>query len=115
MTKEQKIEIYSMLLDGATYTECASKFGVSRQYVHQLFPQMRGCSVERRIEKYKYKNLAKWIYGNGYNLSTFSAAINTYAPHFNNMMLGHHDPSKKVIDKILDVTGMTYEEAFSED
>lgn len=115
MTKEQKIEIYSMLLDGATYTECASKFGVSKQYVHKLFPQMSGRSVERRIEKYKYKNLVKWIYDNGYNLSTFSEAINIGVPNFNSLVLGHHDPSKKVIDKILDVTGMTYEEAFSED
>ena len=115
MTKEQKIEIYSMLLDGATYTECASKFGVSRQYVHQLFSRPIGCSVERRIEKYKYKNLVKWIYDNGYKLSTFPVAINISVSNFNNLMSGHHDPSKKVIDKILDVTGMTYEEAFSED
>lgn len=115
MTKEQKIEIYSMLLDGATYTECASKFGVSRQYLNQLFPRMGGRSVKRKIEKYKYKNLAKWIYDNGYSLPTFSVAINIGVSNFNNMMLGHHDPSKKVIDKILDITGMTYEEAFSED
>ena len=38
MTKEQKIEAYSMRLDGATLREIADKFGVSFQYIHKLFP-----------------------------------------------------------------------------
>ena len=36
MTKEQKVEAYSMYLDGCTYQEIGDKFGISRQRVHQL-------------------------------------------------------------------------------
>ena len=36
MTKEQKVEAYSMYLDGCTYQEIGDKFGISRQLVHQL-------------------------------------------------------------------------------
>lgn len=35
MTKEQKVEAYSMYLDGCTYQEIGDKFGISRQRVHQ--------------------------------------------------------------------------------
>lgn len=39
MTKEQKVEAYSMYLDGCTYQEIGDKFGISRQRVHQLLSE----------------------------------------------------------------------------
>ena len=39
MTKEQKVEAYSMYLDECTYQEIGEKFGISRQRVHQLLSE----------------------------------------------------------------------------
>ncbi len=36
MTREEKIEAFTMRLDGETYQEIADKFGVTRQYIHQI-------------------------------------------------------------------------------
>jgi len=36
MTREQKIEIFTMRMDGATYQEIGDKFGVTRQYIEQI-------------------------------------------------------------------------------
>ena len=38
MTKEQKLKMYEMRLDGYTLQEIADEFGVSRQYVDQVIP-----------------------------------------------------------------------------
>ena len=54
MTNDQKKEAFSMLVDGATYTEVAEKFGVSRQRVNQIFGSVFGESV---WEKDKYAGI----------------------------------------------------------
>jgi len=37
MTKDMKIQAFSMLLEGYSYQETANHFGVSRQRIHQIF------------------------------------------------------------------------------
>ena len=35
MTREQKIEAFTMRVDGLSYEEIANKYGVSKQYIYQ--------------------------------------------------------------------------------
>lgn len=64
MNKQQKIEAFSMLLDGSTYDEIGKRFGVSKQYISGLFNDITkvsrsvrltsGCIYPNLAEKIKY-------------------------------------------------------------
>lgn len=56
MTKEQKVEMFSMRLDGATYEEIAEKFGISKQRVNQIIHKE---PKNRCIEKNVF--IAGWL------------------------------------------------------
>ena len=52
MTKEQKVEAYSMYLDGCTYQEIGDKFGQIRgvnQKSYQNHAIMKGCQDSLKI------------------------------------------------------------------
>lgn len=101
MTKEQKVEAYSMYLDGCTYQEIGDKFGISRQRVHQLLSEpltnKRG-KPKKLSESCNYEGLSRFIKNNSCNCDEIAHIIqrsmtNTY-------------------QKILEYTSMTFEECF---
>ena len=115
MTKEQKMEAFSMLIDGATYEAVAERFGVTRQRIHQIIPMGRNTKPTQKKEKpfrYIYPNIEKWMRENKMSLNDFSAKINHSVSCVNQCLLGSHEPRKRFIDEVLEFTGMTYEEAF---
>lgn len=85
---------------------------------------MRGVSLEDALtrpvrkkappRKYKviYPNLLKWIDNNGMTALDFSAYIDIQMSSLLHIIYGFSVPRKDTIDKILEATGMTYEEAF---
>ena len=109
MTNEQRAEAYLMLLNGATIREASEKYGVSYQRIQQMFP-----GVSRRGRKYKciYPNIGSWINLNCATLHKFAELIGVSHESVHNYLAVERLPNKKLIDKILEVTGMTYEEAF---
>ena len=111
MTKKDKVEAYEMLLDGCTFREVGENFGVSRQYIQQLFPFM-----ERRYghADYIYPNIANWLRTNRMSVKSFAEKIGTDSYTAAKWFRGTTNPKKDCIDAILVLTGMTYEEAFSE-
>lgn len=109
MTKEQKIEAYAMLLDGCTLQEIGDKFGVSRQRIQQIFPNNRCENFN-----YIYPNIVRWMRENRVPAARFAESVGVVAGTFSTWMRGLYDPKKYYIDRILAITGMTYEEAFSE-
>lgn len=113
MTKEQKIEAYTMLLDGRTMQEVGDRFGVTRQRIQQLFPHATG--REYKHHKCVYPNLAAWLRDRNMSRKKFSELIGASANAVNEWLRGKYGPNKYYIDKILEVTGLTYEEAFYEE
>lgn len=114
MTKEQKIEAYSMRLDGVPIRKIAEKYGVSYQYIQQLLPGKR----KDYREKYKsciYPNIVKFLHENSMSLKKLSDLCNLSYVGLQEFLMGKHKGSKKTVDKILKATGMTYEEAFAEE
>lgn len=67
MTKEQKIEMYAMYLDGCTYQKIGDKFGISRQRVYQLLcePLAKVKGKSRQLsETCIYDGLSRFIKAN---------------------------------------------------
>lgn len=114
MTKEQKIEAYSMWLDGVTIGEIAKKYGVSYQYIQQLFPGT-GKDNGEKYKSYIYPNIVKFLHENSVSLKELAERCNLSYVGLQAFLNGKRGGSKKTIDKILKATGMTYEEAFAEE
>lgn len=116
MTKEQKIEAYAMRLNGVSLQEIADKFGVSKQYIQQTLPTEQLRSRRRHfIRKPIYPNLETWLFKRGISNKDFAAMIEVSISTTGRIVSGSQNMSKSTIDKILAVTGMTYEEAFAKE
>jgi predicted transcriptional regulator len=109
MTNEQRVEAYKMLLDGATYREVGEKFGLTHQRIHQIFSGQIS-----KVKKYAciYPNIRRWIVENHITQPVFAEMVGVCPAAIHHYLSGKREPNKKTIDKILEVTGMTYEEAF---
>lgn len=110
MTNEQKVEVYRMRLNGATLQECADKFGVTREYIRQITPAVRG---NRRCFKVCiYPGVAKWLEDNDWTFSQLADKSGVSVAALETFLTGRGGTSKRTIDRLLEITGMTYEEAF---
>lgn len=122
MTTEQKLKAVEMRLNGATLQEIANEFGCSRQYINQEFKKIYQSITTNRIQKISriiYKGIANWLLDNEKNVSTLASMVyENYTPrkgtYFYEKLCGKHNLNMKEIKKILEVTGMTFEECFEE-
>lgn len=111
MTKEQKIEAYTMLLDGNTYEAVARHFGVSKQRINQMFPH--ALAVKRMDgTKCVYPAIFEFMAANGMTCLALAKKAGVSSPTLYSALSGERGPSKRTIDKILAATGLTYEAAF---
>lgn len=113
MTLEQKIEAYTMYIDGHSMQEIGEKFGVSKQRISQILGM--GKPGRKPWADAKYKNIRKWLNEHNMSQADLAAGTKIVQTNISNIISGKHEPSKKAIDKILAFTGMTYEEAFKEE
>ena len=107
MTKTERLEAYRMRLDGVPVIRIAERFGVSRQYIYDIIP-----NVGKPVKGCIYPNLNEWMMDNEMGVFDLARAINVSPSGLADFLRGQHDTRKKTIDKILNVTGMTYEHAF---
>ena len=110
-----RYEIMRKLHDeGMTYEQIGKCFGISKQAVHQKLE--RGPTDHFRegaTRKVKYIGLREWMINNRVSMTKLEELCSiskAYRP-----LVGCGQPSKKTIDAILAVTGLTYEECFKED
>ena len=60
MTKEEKIDAFTMRLDGYTLQEIGDKYGLTKERIRQILE--KSCKNERNTMKnYVYPNLADWM------------------------------------------------------
>jgi transposase-like protein len=111
MTKEQKIEAYEMILNGESHRAVGEKFGVSKQYVQSLIPA-RGIRMEAAAESCVYPNIAEWMRENKMGFSKIARAIGMTPQTVRHSLTGEGEPRKYLIDSMLKLTEMTYEQAF---
>ena len=116
MENEKILEMIKMRMDGATLDEIAQKYGVSRESVRERMPiflaEAKG--LKRSYGNVVYPGIRSWMARNMVNKTSFSKKLGIDIGRLTRILKGVSDVKKSYIDKILAVTGMTYEEAFSE-
>ncbi len=119
--KEQILKIVQMRLDGYTLQQIADEYGITKQCIQQKLSSItknhtiRKGVVRKIDEKIIYPNLAKWIFDNGYSVSSFAKYLGMSAP--NNLLIklhGDRNINMTEIKRMLEFTGQTFEYLFAE-
>lgn len=113
MTKEQKVEMFSMRLDGATLEEIGEKFGISKQRVSQIFHKE---PTNRFIfKKCVYSGLADYLSSSKLSARQLfeKMQIETSYVSFLRKLKGITPFTLPEIKQILLYTHMSFEECFS--
>ena len=116
--KKQMTRLYK---GGMSYKQIAEKFGLSYQRVQQILGGskenlFRGFTKERCI----YSGLRKWLNDNKVSICELTRRLygNNCSGNINRtrgMIKGKPELTKTYIDKLLKITGLTYEELVGED
>lgn len=96
--------------DGYTLQEIADKMGVSWKTIALYVPKNERCQARNRVDNYIYPNINKWLIDNRMSVFKFAKLVGTTKSTMGNYLSGASEPRKSVIDKILDITNMSYEE-----
>lgn len=105
---------------GMTYKEIAKKHGVSHQAVAQVCAKRSpGHFKPYTQEEVVYPNLRMWLNENKVSRTEFIRRIGwetnaSASAQVSGWFRGCRFPTKKIIDRFLAVTGLTYEELFWE-
>lgn len=117
MTSKKKWQIYLEEREkGMTYAEIAAKYGISHQAVAQTCARRSACHFKPYTEKECiYPNLRKWLNENRVMRNELARRMygnpcSTYTTRFSCWFTGRCFPTKETIDKLLAVTGLTYEQ-----
>lgn len=115
-----KADLYIAERDaGLTYREIAEKHGISYQAVAQTCARYSvGHFRAYTKNDVVYPNLRKWLNDNKVTKSEFIRRMgNVYSGNLmaqvGNWFSGKTCPMKQSIDKILEITGLTYEQLFA--
>lgn len=115
MTNKERAEAYFMRLEGKTFQEIADRFGVSKQNIQRLLNGVCERSPRRDLDTIVYPAIKNYMKENKLSFNSISHLCGINIGPIINGLCGKNDISKRTIDAILDVTEMTYEEAFKKD
>lgn len=107
MTKEQILDMCKMRIDGHALQEIADKYGCTIECVRQLTPK-RGYKRDKSV----YPAINRWMEERNITMAYLSEMCGLSKGTISNTLNGRNSPTKYVIDKILLVTGLKYEDAF---
>lgn len=113
MTREDKIKAFAMRMDGHTFQEIADAFGVSRQNIQQVLV-FAGAGRARTVQCI-YPGIERWMRENdctAYMLHKKMGLWGENAAPMYNRLNGTTKFTLNDIKVLLDVTGMTFDEAF---
>lgn len=116
MTKEDKIKAFTMRLDGVSYQKIADEFGVSKQRIEQILKGNPGTKRESNASKCIFTGLSDWIIQENMTLKKLSELMEwskTSQMTAAKKITGKRELKMSEIRKILEMTGMTFEECFS--
>lgn len=116
MSKHPKADMYMADLDlGMTYREIAEKYGISRQAVYVTCTKVGGAPSFKIITQTGciWPNLRAWLNADRERQKQFFRAFEGCS--IRDCLKGIRQPKKHEIDKMLSITGMTYEFMFAEE
>lgn len=106
---------------GLTYAEIAQKYGVSRQNVCMACCKSNPARFQYHgKEKIIYPNLRNWMNNNKISMNEMLRRLGLGVSYKNAQRLrgnfgGKTQPRKLTIDKLIEITGMPYEQLFMTD
>ena len=116
--KKQMIRLYQ---GGMTYRQIAAEFGISHQRVVQIIGNSKE-NLFRAVSKKRcvYSGLRKWLNDNKVSVCELTRRLygNACGENLNRTrgrLKGNVELTKTYIDKLLKITGLTYEEMVGED
>ena len=117
MTREQKHQMLDMRLDGYSFEYIGERFGVSRQRAQQILSgkgsgKRNATSKQNRLERYAFPNIAIWMNEHDYTLTMMAEEIGIFPTTLSKQLLGNVEPPLKTVRKIIEITGLPFEEAF---
>ena len=112
-------EIRRLREEGVSATEVAQRLGISRSRVYQVFPGKKRKGFRTiRPEQNIYPIWRNWMNENSVSVRMLAQLMGldlcstTYKSLYG-WMTGRCYPTKKNIDRLLETTGLTYEQLFS--
>lgn len=116
-----KVNMFKMRMKGYTLEEIGKEYGVTRERVRQILKDATSGRTNnvRGRKGIVYPNISKWLRDNNLSIKEFSVLLG-YA-HTNNsdklrrLLKGKQQFKMNEILKILEITKMTFEEAFELD
>lgn len=114
MDKKRILDMVSMRLDGATFQEIGDAHGITSNGARSAIMRSIGlCDKPKKsIERIVYPAIRNWLTEHQMSKRKFSSQIGVSVAHVTNILNGKVNPTIKIANKILSVTGLTYEEAF---
>lgn len=113
-SEDELITMCSLRVKGYSLQEIGDKFGITRERVRKILSEPARSARASTI-KCVYPAISDYFKRNRIGTYQFASRTGiTYATLYNTLT-GRTNPNKRVIDKILSETGLTYEEAFRTD
>ena len=109
MTKEEKIDMFAMRVNGCTLQQVADKYGITRERVRQI---LFAYTAPRKEKVYAYPNISHWMEANGVTLSQLADNCKLSYNTVRGYLKGIREPNFIFVQYILKETGMPFEVAF---
>ena len=117
MTREEKIDAFTMRLDGYTLQEIGDKYGLTRERIRQTFASITTKSgISRKgYKNYIYPNISDWMSDNNVKQIDLSKKLGCAQVTISSYLTGKNPPSFAFINLMLELTKMPYEVVFSKE
>lgn len=109
-SKAELMEMFQLRMEGYSLQEIGEKFGITRERARQILNKPHAGGIATRCV---YPAIRRYLETNVISQKDFAERIGVSNSGLTNVLLGKRLPNKRMIDKILHETGLTYEEAFS--
>lgn len=114
INRAQKAECYRLRQEGYTLQWLGDRYGLTRERIRQIMEahERKLAGLGERLSSCIYPEMRKWMIMHDENYTSLAEKCGVHMATMRNGLTGRTTIGKEVIDKVLAITGMSYEEAF---